>query len=566
MARYKVAFGLLFFIVYMFPSLFGERIKYADLIANLQCHNHSVRYLYAPSNEEEALEIIRSVRGLNVSVSVRGGGHSYTCQSVQNNSAIIDTSRLNHIEIHDSDGILAFPYMVVGAGNTWHRVLKAVRERNLVTIHGQCRAVGVAGFLLHGGVHFGGLSHLFGMGSDQILGLTMLTSNGSLVRILSSDLTGARLTCFRDSSPMTDGQCEDIWFAMRGAGSSFGLVTSLTVRLYERPLIRSAITMLSVDLTHAAEVLLQYFSLFPTDISMTVYGLDASFKAFFFVLKYMREKWRIMDTASLLVAGRRKRAMIHFVVEATWTTNQDTVGQHDPVLKFLRELHKNKTIGERLCHNANVCSSDGSSSSSGNSNGSYSNHCILRDWAIVGTNNGMKGNIKSQNEMWSVYDYTLVWGKKHAYAAASITNRRDSSSVNRFLSENASLWMERSTWESCSAWVDDTQRAIDDARIPRCMYEGSGSDASNVSKRVSYHYPNVPNLVTDDWAGQYYGDHYARLQEVKRVWDPIDMFHHSQSVSPPGPVPPTTDVSYLHQLTPSSQELGLLFLFFFCGL
>eukprot|EP01036_Dinobryon_divergens_P031889 gene31889-41375_t len=428
MARYKVAFGLLFFIVYMFPSLFGERIKYADLIANLQCHNHSVRYLYAPSNEEEALEIIRSVRGLNVSVSVRGGGHSYTCQSVQNNSAIIDTSRLNHIEIHDSDGILAFPYMVVGAGNTWHRVLKAVRERNLVTIHGQCRAVGVAGFLLHGGVHFGGLSHLFGMGSDQILGLTMLTSNGSLVRILSSDLTGARLTCFRDSSPMTDGQCEDIWFAMRGAGSSFGLVTSLTVRLYERPLIRSAITMLSVDLTHAAEVLLQYFSLFPTDISMTVYGLDASFKAFFFVLKYMREKWRIMDTASLLVAGRRKRAMIHFVVEATWTTNQ---------------LSTESGAG------------------------------YLRD--------------------------------------------------------------RRSTWESCSAWVDDTQRAIDDARIPRCMYEGSGSDASNVSKRVSYHYPNVPNLVTDDWAGQYYGDHYARLQEVKRVWDPIDMFHHSQSVSPPGP-------------------------------
>ena len=94
------------------------------------------------------------------------------------------------------------------------------------------------------------------------------------------------------------------------------------MRLYERPLIRSAITMLSVDLTHAAEVLLQYLSLFPSDISMTVYGLDASFKAFFFVWKYMREKWRIMDTASLFVAGRQKRPMIHFVVEATWTTNQ----------------------------------------------------------------------------------------------------------------------------------------------------------------------------------------------------------------------------------------------------
>ena len=40
--------------------------------------------------------------------------------------------------------------MIVGTGNTWHRVLNAVKDWNLVTIHGQCRAVGVAGFLLHG--------------------------------------------------------------------------------------------------------------------------------------------------------------------------------------------------------------------------------------------------------------------------------------------------------------------------------------------------------------------------------------------------------------------------------
>lgn len=51
------------------------------------------------------------------------------------------------------------------------------------------------------------------------------------------------------------------------------------------------------------------------------------------------------------------------------------------------------------------------------------------------------------------------------------------------------------TWGSCSDWVDDTQRAIDNARIPRCMY-GDDSDGSTISKRVSYHYPNVPNLVT----------------------------------------------------------------------
>ena len=69
------------------------------------------------------------------------------------------------------------------------------------------------------------------MGSDQILGLTMVTSNGSVLRIHSTHNPvdeNENITCFRDGTPMTNEHCGDIWFAMRGAGSSFGLVTTLT--------------------------------------------------------------------------------------------------------------------------------------------------------------------------------------------------------------------------------------------------------------------------------------------------------------------------------------------------
>jgi len=68
------------------------------------------------------------------------------------------------------------------------------------------------------------------MGSDQILGLTMVTSNGSVLRIHSTHNPmdeNENITCFRDGTPMTNEHCGDIWFAMRGAGSSFGLVTTL---------------------------------------------------------------------------------------------------------------------------------------------------------------------------------------------------------------------------------------------------------------------------------------------------------------------------------------------------
>ena len=98
---------------------------------------------------------------------------------------------------------------------------------------------------------------------------------------------------------------------------------------------------------------------------------------------------------------------------------KDTVGRHDHVLKFLRDLHMGSTISDQICRYPNV--SSGSNGSSGTAARSASaKYCILRDWAIVGTNDGEKRNLKSQNEMWSVFDYSLVWGKKHAYAAASM--------------------------------------------------------------------------------------------------------------------------------------------------
>ena len=47
------------------------------------------------------------------------------------------------------------------------------------------------------------------------------------------------------------------------------------------------------------------------------------------------------------------------------------------------------------------------------------------------------------------------------------------------------------------------------------------------------HYPNVPNLVTEDWRRQYYGETgYKQLQGVKDVWDAEDVFRHSQSIAP----------------------------------
>lgn len=109
---------------------------------------------------------------------------------------------------------------------------------------------------------------------------------------------------------------------------------------------------------------------------------------------------------------------------------------------------------------------------------------------------------------------------KHHVNASSGTE-----SFNPFR-QNGTLWAEmdcghfypqRDTWPVCKAFIDDTQRYLD-AHVPLAHKS---------------HYPNVPNLVTEDWRRQYYGETgYKQLQGVKDVWDAEDVFRHSQSIAP----------------------------------
>ena len=111
-------------------------------------------------------------------------------------------------------------------------------------------------------------------------------------------------------------ECQELWFALRGAGSSFAVVTSLTLRLHSGDVLRSALTILSlpvpgppepslssppepslstpqpVDDDDAAQpqqwFLSQYLAGLPRNASVTLFGLDAYFKAYFFLLQVGR--------------------------------------------------------------------------------------------------------------------------------------------------------------------------------------------------------------------------------------------------------------------------------------
>jgi FAD/FMN-containing dehydrogenase len=99
----------------------------------------------------------------------------------------------------------------VGPGARWGQVIAAAAPFGLAPLSGYSPDVGVAGFTLGGGVDW--LSRRFGFAADSLLRADVVTADGELVR----------------ATPDRNG---DLFWALRGGGGNFGVVTSLELRLY----------------------------------------------------------------------------------------------------------------------------------------------------------------------------------------------------------------------------------------------------------------------------------------------------------------------------------------------
>jgi len=403
-------------------------------------------FVVRPTCAEQVSAIIQLCAKYNVTVSIRGGGHSYTCQGSKRGGVMIDTRSLRSIRL--AEGEEGGDVVELGAGLTWGEVLRYLRPRNYSIVHGQCTSVGVAGFALHGGVHFGGLSEVFGLASDNIVGITLVDARGRIVSLTSTNCSingqpvidvdvnnngsAERSTTFQD--------CQDLWFAMRGSGSSFGVATSITMRVHRflpssppfpssppppspppiSPLLSlsssshqeknkklvSALSILTIN-THNSTLAQQAISHFmlsvDQSVSLTFFGLDAYFKAYSFIVKFAKNRLRqgiSYDIKSLFSSPFKKQRQgegggesveksIHFIVEASWLSGEEEENE-EKMQKRNRMLAKlNEALLNLSAQSLSVK--------------------VVESRPFVLT-----------ADTWSVPSYDLVWGSGHFYAGATI--------------------------------------------------------------------------------------------------------------------------------------------------
>ena len=181
-------------------------------------------------------EVVAFARDHDLPLAVRGGGHNGAGLGTCDDGVVIDLSLLKDIEVDPEARTVR-----VGGGCTWGEVDRATGEHGLATPSGIISTTGVGGLTLGGGL--GHLTRKFGLAIDNLLEAEVVLASGERVRASA------------DEHP-------DLYWAIRGGGGNFGVVTSFLFRLHEVGTVVAGPTFWSVE--QSAEVLTVYRDFLPS--------------------------------------------------------------------------------------------------------------------------------------------------------------------------------------------------------------------------------------------------------------------------------------------------------------
>ena len=205
---------------------------------------------------EDVAAALAFARESGLEVSVRAGGHGFSGNALTDGGVTIDLSLMRNISVNALD-----KRATVGGGVTWAELDAATQESGLAVPGGFISHTGVAGLTLGGGL--GWLSRTAGLSCDNLIEAQVVTADGRV------------LTVSGDSHP-------DLFWALRGGGGNFGVVTSFTFRLVPvGPMV--SLAMLFVGLEDGAHLLRLARDLtrdLPDDVAAFVGGLNAPPEAF----------------------------------------------------------------------------------------------------------------------------------------------------------------------------------------------------------------------------------------------------------------------------------------------
>lgn len=160
-----------------------------------------------PTSAEDVAAAVQFAADHGILLSIKGGGHNIAGTAIAEGGLTLDMSRLNSVTV-DPARRLAH----VGPGCLLQDVDRATQQYGLATVLGFLSETGVAGLTLGGG--FGYLTRRFGWAVDNLHEVEIVTADGK-IRVANHE------------------EDPDLFWALRGGGGNFGVVTRFTFHLHE---------------------------------------------------------------------------------------------------------------------------------------------------------------------------------------------------------------------------------------------------------------------------------------------------------------------------------------------
>ncbi|CBX96933.1 hypothetical protein LEMA_P100640.1 [Plenodomus lingam JN3] len=186
---------------------------YSDLIApyNLRLP-YKPAVVVLPTTNQHIQDAVVCAAQAGLKVQPKSGGHSYASFSSggKDGSMMIDLQSFQTINLDKSSGVAT-----VGGGVRLGNLADGIFTQGKAAVsHGTCPGVGIGGHYTHGG--YSHTSRNWGLAMDQVVGADFVLANGTLIKATSS-------------------QNPEIFWAIRGAAESFGIVTTFYVQTRPAP-------------------------------------------------------------------------------------------------------------------------------------------------------------------------------------------------------------------------------------------------------------------------------------------------------------------------------------------
>lgn len=407
---------------------------------------------------DDVIATVNHARDDGLPLAIRGGGHSVPGFGTVDDGIVVDLTPMQEVTV-DPASLTA----TAQGGATWHGFDEATHAHGLATTGGLVSTTGVAGLTLGGGIGY--LVRSAGLSLDNVVAADVVTAEGKVVRA-------------------SDGEHEDLFWALRGGGGNFGVVTSLTFRLHPVAEVYGGPMFFELD---DAAALLRFFRGFmvtaPEELGM--------FPAF-----------QIAPPLPFIPEDRHGETFLAMV--ACWTGPPE---QGEAVLKPLHDVAP--VVAEHL----GVMPYPGLNSAF---DGLYPNglqHYWKTSFATELTDEAIEVHLEHGPNVPSVHSTMHVYainGAVHRVAPdATAFAHRDAT----FATNIAGMWPDAEQNEENIAWV----RGYYEALAPHSRDGG---------------YVNFMSGDDGDRLRATYADNYDRLVDVKRTYDPSNVFRVNQNIAP----------------------------------